>query len=156
MENQILETISPIKNLSKKSPTAEISLNHVSKTSASNIDLSFVNEITKQLIAKNKINDNFKIVEEPEHGNLNQSIDEAQALLDGKLNEILGGSPHYTLIGKRKIIRNTNNGTITSLNRKNKKSGLEEVFKLVKDSLATGFTRENFNECLGEFISKTQ
>ena len=61
MENQILETISPIKNLSKKSPTAEISLNHVSKTSASNIDLSFVNEITKQLIAKNKINDNFKI-----------------------------------------------------------------------------------------------
>ena len=45
MENQILETISPIKNLSKKSPTAEISLNHVSKTLASNIDLSFVSEI---------------------------------------------------------------------------------------------------------------
>ena len=45
MENQILETISPIKNLSKKSSTAEISLNRVSKTSASNIDLSFVSEI---------------------------------------------------------------------------------------------------------------
>ena len=93
MENQIIETISPIKNLSKKSPAAEISLNHVCKTSDSNIDLSFVNEITKQLIAKNKINDNFKIVEEPEHGNLNQSTDEAQALHDGKLNEILEGSP---------------------------------------------------------------
>ena len=46
-----------------------------------------------KFIAKNKINDNFKIVEEPEHGNLNQSTDEAQALLDGKLNEILEGSP---------------------------------------------------------------
>ena len=44
--------------------------------------------------------------------------------------------------------------TIATLNRKSKKCGLEEAFKLVKDSLEIGFTRENFNECLGEFISK--
>ena len=65
MENQILETISPIKNLSKKSPAAETSLNHVSKTSASNIDLLFVNEITKQLIAKNKLMIISKLLRNP-------------------------------------------------------------------------------------------
>ena len=58
MENQILEAISHIKNVSKKSPVAEKFLNHISKTSASNIDLTFVNETVKQLIAKNKIKDN--------------------------------------------------------------------------------------------------
>ena len=75
MENQILEAISHIKNVSKKSPTAEKILNHISKTSASNIDLSFVNEIIKQLMAKNKINDHFKFVEESKNGNLNQSTE---------------------------------------------------------------------------------
>ena len=74
MGNLILETISPIKNVSKKSATAEKNLNRVSKISASNIDLTFVNETIKQLIVKNKINDNFKIVE-PENGNLNQPFD---------------------------------------------------------------------------------
>ena len=44
MKNQILETISHIKNVSKISPTTETILNHISKTSASNIDLTFVNE----------------------------------------------------------------------------------------------------------------
>ena len=43
MENEILEAISYIKNVSKKSSTAEKVLNHISKTSASNIDLTFVN-----------------------------------------------------------------------------------------------------------------
>ena len=52
MENLIL--VDHI-NVSKKSPTAEEILNHVSKTLASDIDLSFVNEIIKQPIAKNKI-----------------------------------------------------------------------------------------------------
>ena len=89
MENEILEAISHIKNVSKKSPTAEKILNHISKTSASNIDLTFVNETSKQLIAKNKINDNFKTIVEPENGNLNQSTDEVQT--DG-FNEILDGS----------------------------------------------------------------
>ena len=77
MGNLILETISPIKNVSKKSATAEKNLNRVSKISASNIDLTFVNETIKQLIAKNKINGNFKIIVEPENGNLNQSTDES-------------------------------------------------------------------------------
>ena len=49
MENQILRAISYIKNVSQKSPTAENILNHISKISASNIDLSFVNETTKEL-----------------------------------------------------------------------------------------------------------
>ena len=75
MENQILEAISHIKIIIKKSLTAEKNLNHISKISASNIDLTFVNETIKQLIAKNKINDNFKIILEPENGNLNQSTD---------------------------------------------------------------------------------
>ena len=81
MENQISEDISHIKNVSKKSPTAEKVLNHMSKISASNIDLSLVNGPIKQLIAKNKINGHFKNVEEPKNGNLNQSNDEAQTLL---------------------------------------------------------------------------
>ena len=67
MGNQILEVIPYIKNVSKKSPTAEKNLNHISKTSASNIDLSFVNETIKELIAENKINDNFEIIEEPKN-----------------------------------------------------------------------------------------
>ena len=65
MENQILQAISYIKNISEKSLTAEKFFNHISKTSASNIDLSFVNETITELIAENKINDNFKIIEEP-------------------------------------------------------------------------------------------
>ena len=90
MENQILEAISHIKNVSIKSPTAEKILNHISKTSASNIDLKFVNETIKQLIAKNEINDNFKIIVEPENGNLNQSTDEVQT---DEFNEALDGGP---------------------------------------------------------------
>ena len=69
IENQILESISHIKNVGKKSPTAEKILNHISKTLPSNIDLSFVNETMKQLIARYKINYNFKIVEEIKNGN---------------------------------------------------------------------------------------
>ena len=87
MENQILEAISLIKSVSKESPTAEKILHHIFKTTASNIDLAFVNETIKQLIAKNKINDNFKITVEPENGNLNQSTDEIQTLLNDELNE---------------------------------------------------------------------
>ena len=57
MENRILEAISYIKNVSKKSPATEKNLNHISKTSASNIVFSFENESIKELIAENKIND---------------------------------------------------------------------------------------------------
>ena len=89
MENQILEAISHIKYVSKKSPTAEKNLDHISKTLASNIDLTFVNETIKQLIAKNKINDNFKIIVEPENENHNQSTDEVQT---DKFNEALDGA----------------------------------------------------------------
>ena len=47
-----------------------------SKTLASNTYLSFVNETIEQLIAKNKFNENFKIVQKTENGSLNQSTDE--------------------------------------------------------------------------------
>ena len=93
MENQILEAISYIKNVSKKSPTAEKMLNHISSTSVSNIDLSFVIETIKELIAENKINDHFKIIEEPKNGDLIQSTDEAQTSVNDELNETLDCSP---------------------------------------------------------------
>ena len=60
----MLEAISLIKNVCKKSPTAENYLNNISKAPTSNIRLSFVNQNIKLLIAKNKTDDNFKIVEE--------------------------------------------------------------------------------------------
>ena len=128
MENQILEDISHIKNVSKKSPTAEKFLNHISKTSASNTDLSLVNENIRQLISKNKINDHFKIVKEPENGNLNQSTDEAQTLLNDELNEILDGRPttHQLVNGKELEILIM--ATIATLNRKKQKMCTGESF----------------------------
>ena len=128
MENQILEDISHIKNVSKKSPTAENFLNHISKTSASNTDFSLVNENIRQLIAKNKINDHFKIVKEPENGNLNQSTDEAQTLLNDELNEILDGRPttHQLVNGKELEILIM--PTIATLNRKKQKMCTGESF----------------------------
>ena len=62
MKNQILEAISYIKNVSKKRPTAENFLNHISNTSASDIDLVCVTETIKELIAKNTGNGNFEII----------------------------------------------------------------------------------------------
>ena len=50
-------------------------MNNISKTLTSKIDLTFANETFKQLIAKNKINDKFKIIVEPENENLNQPTD---------------------------------------------------------------------------------
>ena len=128
MENQILEDISHIKNVSKKSPTAEKILNHISKTSASNTDLSLVNENIRQLISKNKINDHFKIVKEPKNGNLNQSTDEAQTLLNDELNEILDGRPttHQLVNGKELEILIM--ATIATLNRKKQKKCTGESF----------------------------
>ena len=92
MENKILVAISHIKNVSKKSPTAEKILNHISKTSALNIDYSFVSETNKQRLTKNKINDTFKITVELENGDLTQSTDEIQTLFNDKLNETLDDS----------------------------------------------------------------
>ena len=60
-------------------------MNHISKASASNIDLSFLNEIIKELVAENKINDNFKIVEKPKNGDLFQSTGEGQTSVNDEL-----------------------------------------------------------------------
>ena len=130
MENEILEAISHIKNVSKKSPTAEKILNHISKTSASNIDLTFVNKTIKQLISKNKINDNFKIIVESKSGILNQSIDEVQT---DEFNETtLDGSPTAPQFVDEKELGILIITTIATLKIKNKKCGPEEVFNLVK------------------------
>ena len=150
MENEILEAMSHIKNVCKKSPTAEKILNHISKTSASNIDLTFVNKTIKQLISKNKINDNFKIIVEPKNGILNQSIDEVQT---EEFNETLDGSPTAPQFVDEKELEILIIATVATLKRKKKKCGPEEVFNLVKISLETGLTRENFNECLANLIS---
>ena len=79
--------------LVKKSPAAEKILNHVSKTSTSNIGSSFVNETIKELIAENRIKDNFKIIEEPKSGDLIKSTVEAQTIVKDELNETLDWSP---------------------------------------------------------------
>ena len=120
MENQILEAISHIKIIIKKSLTAEKNLNHISKTSASNIDLTFVNETIKQFIAKNKINDNFKIIVEPENGNLNQSTDEVQT---DEFNETLDGSPTAPQFVDEKELETLIIATTATLKTKNKKCG---------------------------------
>ena len=120
MENQILEAISYIKIIIKKSLTAEKNLNHISKTSASNIDLTFVNETIKQLIAKNKINDDFKIIVEPEHGNLNQSTNEVQT---DEFNETLDGSPTAPQFADEKELETLIIATTATLKTKNKKCG---------------------------------
>ena len=57
-------------------------MSHISKVLASNIDLSFLNEIIKEHIAENKINDNFKIFEKPKNRDLFQSTDEGQTVND--------------------------------------------------------------------------
>ena len=57
-------------------------MNHIPKTSASNIDLSFVSETNNQLVTKSKMNDNFKISVELENGNLTQSTDQMQTLFN--------------------------------------------------------------------------
>ena len=115
--------------------------------------MSFVNETIKELIAENKINDNFRIIEEPKNGDLIQSTDEAQTLVNDELNETLDWCPTSPQLVDEKELGILIIATIDTLKRKNKKCGPKEVFKLVKDSVETGLTRENFNECLGQLIS---
>ena len=52
-------------------------------------ELPFINETIKELIAENKINNNFEIIEKPKNGGLFQSADAAQTLLNDELNETL-------------------------------------------------------------------
>ena len=62
--------------------------------------MSFVNETIKELIVESKINDNFKIIEKPRNGDLIQSTDEAQTLVNDGLNEALDWSPTGTSVGR--------------------------------------------------------
>ena len=96
-------------------------MNYISKTSTSNIDLSFVNETITQLIAKNRITDNFKIIEEYENGNLIQSTDEVQSFINEELNQTLDGSLNTPQLVDDKQLEVLIVATIATLKRKNKK-----------------------------------
>ena len=96
-------------------------MNYISKTSTSNIDLSFVNETITQLIAKNRITDNFKIIEESENGNLIQSTDEVQSFINEELNQTLDGSTNTPQLVDDKQLEVLIVATIATLKRKNKK-----------------------------------
>ena len=96
-------------------------MNYISKTSTSNIDLSFVNETITQLIAKNRITDNFKIIEESENGNLIQSTDEVQSFINEELNQTLDGSLNTPQLVDDKQLEVLIVATIATLKRKNKK-----------------------------------
>ena len=96
-------------------------MNYISKTSTSNIDLSFVNETITQLIAKNRITDNFKIIEESENGNLIQSTDEVQSFINEELNQTLDGSLNTPQLVDDKQLKVLIVATIATLKRKNKK-----------------------------------
>ena len=107
--------------------------------------MSFVNETIKPLIGKNKITDHFKIMEEPENGNLDQPIDEVQTLINHELNETRNGSPTTPqLVHENEIWI----AIIATLKKKQQK-----MWTGGSHSLEAGRTRENFNECLGELIS---
>ena len=95
-------------------------MNYISKTSTSNIDLSFVNETITQLIAKNRITDNFKIIEEYENGNLIQSTDEVQSFINEELNQTLDGSLNTPQLVDDKQLEVLIVATIATLKRKTK------------------------------------
>ena len=82
---------------------------------ASNTNLSFVNETIKELIAKNKINDNFTIIQEPKNEDLIQSTDEAQTLVNDELNETLDWNPTALQLADEKGLKILIIATIATL-----------------------------------------
>ena len=80
--------------------------------------MTFVNETIKQLIAKYKINNNFKIIVETENGNLNQSTDEVQT---DEFNETIDGSPTTPQSVDEKELEILIIATIATFKIKNKK-----------------------------------
>ena len=81
-----------------------------------------------------------KIIVEPNNGNLNQSTDKVQTLLNDELNETLNGNPTTPQFVDEKELEILIITTLASLKIQNKKCRPEEVFNLVKDSLETGLT----------------
>ena len=94
-------------------------------------ELPFVNETIKELIAENKINNNFEIIEKPKNGGLFQSTNAAQTLLNDELNE------RWKLVDEKEL-RIPLIATIATLKRKNKKCGPKEVFKLSEGQTVPG------------------
>ena len=84
----------------------------------------------EQIIAKNKINDNFKIIVEPEHGNLNQFTDEIQT---DKFNETLDGRPTAPPFVNEKELEILTIATIATLKIKNKKCGSESCQRFIRN-----------------------
>ena len=77
MGNQTWEAIFNLKNISRKSPT---------------VNLSFVSDNVKHVFAKNKMDDNFKIGEKTENRNINQCTDVGvQILFNDESKDIIDG-----------------------------------------------------------------
>ena len=107
--------------LVKRDPKLKKTLKSICKTSNSNINLSFENEGVKQLFRKNKINDNFKIIEEPENGNLDYCSDEVQTLRNDEFGKTLDGGLITPLLVEEKELEAPIIATIVILKRKQQK-----------------------------------
>ena len=86
--------------------------------------MTFVNETIKQLIAENKINDNFKIIMEPD--------DEVRSLLNDELNETLDGSSTAPKFVDEKELEILIIATIDTLKRKRKNADRRKSLILSK------------------------
>ena len=92
-------------------------------------------------------------MKELRNGDLVRSTDEAQTFNIDELNQTLERSPTALQLVDEKELEILIIATTATLKIKNKKYGPKEVFKLVKDSVETGLSIENFHECLGQLIS---
>ena len=89
---------------------------------------------------------------EPANGDFNESTNEVKTYIM-RIKWDPRREPHCSSIFNEKDLEILIIATIATIKVKNKKCGPEDVFSLVKDSLETGPTRENLNECLGYLIS---
>ena len=64
MEGKILEAINHVKSISKKKPSYKNILSYVKKSTASNIELEVIEETVSDMVTKNIIDKDFRILNE--------------------------------------------------------------------------------------------
>ena len=64
MEGKILEAIYHVKSISKKKPSYKNTLPYIQKSTASNIDLEVIEETVSDMVTKNIIDKDFRILNE--------------------------------------------------------------------------------------------
>ena len=64
MEGKILEAIYHVKSISKKKPSYKNILSYIQKSTASNIDLEVIEETVSDMVTKNIIDKDFRILNE--------------------------------------------------------------------------------------------